>query len=376
MKSRAALVLALFVLLAATNAIGFGFSEKKKVVVDEYYANPFEIDISSMPSLSSMPIDDPSDGIDWVKVDLPPPCVSGDGSRTFIMVSRGSSNNLIVYFEGGGACTDYVTCSLTVITLHPKFTMSKLMAKMGIFNRANPLNPFRNWTFVYIPYGTGDVHIGNRVMKYRIPLFGLSKTVYHVGFVNAVVALRWIAQQSDFDKIVIAGSSAGGYGTVMHFLTAREIFGRSVVVINDAGPGLVSEKDPKFSFDAAAESWGWLQNLPEDALSYVRDEPIYAIEYVFDRYGDSVYGLFEDKKDLVIGTAFLKYSPSEFEEKLMSVTSEIRSEYPNLYYRFLVNGYMHTSLELPRFYTVKIGDLHLYQWVKRLVNGNPVDVVE
>ncbi len=372
MRARFVLLL-LLIVIAIPEAAAFG---KKKIVIDEYYANPFDVDISSMPSLKSLPIDNPSDGVDWVKIDLPSPCVSGDGSKTFIMVSRGSSNNLLVYFEGGGACTDYVTCSLTVITLHPKFTLSKLMAKMGIFNRANPLNPFRNWTFVYIPYGTGDVHIGNRVMKYKLGLFGISKTVYHVGFVNAVVAMRWAAQQGDFNKVVIAGSSAGGYATAMHFLTAREIFGRSLVVINDAGPGLVSEKDPKFSFDATVESWGWLQNLPDDALKYVKDEPIYAIEYVFDKYGDSTYGFFEDKKDLVIGTVFLKYTPSQFERKLLSVTSDIRSDYPNHYYRFLVNGVLHTSLELPRFYTISVNGMHLYEWVKRLINGNPVDVVQ
>jgi hypothetical protein len=369
-----AVLMAIVIATPATSAWLFG---KKKEVLKSYYADPFQVDISSMPELSSMPVDDPADGVDWVKIDLPSPCVSGDGSKTFIMVSRGSSNNILIYFEGGGACTDYVTCSLTVITLHPKFWQSKLMAQLGIFNRANPLNPFRDWTFVYIPYGTGDVHIGNRVMKYYSPIFHRSKVVYHVGFVNGVVAIRWAAQQGNFDKIVIAGSSAGGYATALHFLTAREIFGKPIVVINDAGPGLTSERDPSFSYEASIESWGWDQNLPADALGYIKDgEPIYAIGYVFDKYGDSLYGFFEDKKDFIIGTAFLKYTGSEFEQKLLKVTSDLRNMYPSNYYRFLVDGRLHTALPLPRFYYLNADGLFLFQWAKKLVDGEPVDVVE
>ncbi len=339
-------------------------------IVREYYANPFEVDISSMPDFHSLPVDDPSDGIDWVKVDLPPPCVDGKGKRTFIMVSKGSSDDLLVYFEGGGACTDYITCTFGVITLHPKFWLSKIMGHFGIFDRKNPLNPFRNWTILYIPYGTGDLHIGNRVMRYH-SIFG-SKTVYHVGFVNAVVAIRWIAQW-DFDRVVIAGSSAGGYATAMHFYTARKIFGKPIIVINDAGPGITG-KTGKFTFERTAECWGWLQNAPEGMLDYIEDEPIYAIGYVFDRYGDSIYGFTEDVGDYIIGTIFLKYG-DEFGHKLVSVTSELRERYPEHYYRFLMNGRMHTALELPRFYRIEVNGIKLYQWVEMLINGEGKDII-
>ncbi|MDI3497964.1 MAG: hypothetical protein PWQ40_1333, partial [Archaeoglobus sp.] len=85
-------------------------------VVEERYADPFTVDISSMPSLKDLPVDDPSDGIDWVKVPLPKPCVNGMGKDTFIMVRKGSSNNLLIFFEGGGACADYETCKPMLCT--------------------------------------------------------------------------------------------------------------------------------------------------------------------------------------------------------------------------------------------------------------------
>jgi hypothetical protein len=347
-------------------------------IVSEYYTNPYDVDISTLPSLSDIPVDDPADGTDWVKIDLPPPCVSGDGGSTFIMVSKGTSNNIFVYMQGGGACTDYLTCNVMVTTLHPDFSQTSQVDE-GIFNRTNELNPFRDWTFVYIPYSTGDVHSGNRVVEYYNPLNPHdSMVVYHVGFVNAVTAMRWVASQGGFEKIVIGGSSAGGYGTVMNFYSAYDIFNEPIVAIDDAGPGLVSKVDPAFKLDRTLEVWGWGENLPSEAMDYVyeKGEPIYGIGYVLDQCDECIFGLFEDQKDFTIGTLFLKYPGFKFRRVLLGVTSDLRDLYPDNFYRFLPYGRSHTVLELPRFYTEEICGTYVYEWVNGLISGNPKDFVE
>ncbi|MEM4503788.1 MAG: pectin acetylesterase-family hydrolase, partial [Archaeoglobaceae archaeon] len=198
-------------------------------VLVEKYADPFAIEVSSMRPIESLPIDNPNDGIDWIKVPLPKPCVNGIGKETFVMVRRGTENNLLVFFEGGGACADYATCKPllctnfetckpflgigSVVALESKFWFLSTYYRGGIFDVKNPKNPFRNWTILFIPYNTGDLHMGNRVVKYYDD-DGNSKTIYHVGYVNAIVALRYIAQK-DWDRVVVAGSSAGGYGTLL-----------------------------------------------------------------------------------------------------------------------------------------------------------------
>ncbi len=126
-------------------------------IVKEKYANPFEIDLSRMPSLDSFPVDDPSDGLDWQKVKLPNPCVNGLGENTFIMVRKGSENNLLVFLEGGGACADYATCKPLICTslescrpligigdvvaLESQTWVIKLYYRGGIFDVKNPKNP-------------------------------------------------------------------------------------------------------------------------------------------------------------------------------------------------------------------------------------------
>ena len=52
-------------------------------------------------------------------------------------------------------------------------------------------NPLAGWSWVYIPYCTGDAHSGNRSIKYGFRNFN------HVGFVNAKFAVHYAAS-SDF----------------------------------------------------------------------------------------------------------------------------------------------------------------------------------
>ncbi|MET1124576.1 MAG: pectin acetylesterase-family hydrolase [Archaeoglobaceae archaeon] len=383
--------LVFLLLLAPVSALG------SYEIVTPMYADPFAVDISSMPSFSELPIDDPSDGIDWVKVDLPEPCVNGVGDDTFVMVRRGSEDKLLIYFEGGGACADYETCKPllctdpdlckpllgigSVVTLESNFCFLKLYYRGGIFDVKNPLNPFRNWTILFIPYNTGDLHMGNRVVKYYDD--GDSKTVYHVGYVNAIVAMRWIGEEK-FDKIVVAGSSAGGYATLLHGYTAYRIFGKPVIVVNDAGPGIMPSKSSEFQMEEVMKRWGSMQNFPEEAIPYFEGrDPIYAVLYGLEVCEDCIYGLFEDQKDLVIGTIFSGYYPWQYRARLLEVTGEIRSE-SERFCRFMPLDYQHTALfggifyplQKDRFYNEKIDGYRLYQWVGELLRGNCIDLVE
>ncbi len=352
---------------------------RREIVQSTYVDNPWQIDISEMPSLSDMPVDDRCDGIDWQKITLPDPCVDGSGTDTFIMVSKGSSDNVLIYLEGGGTGTDWITSKLMTITLDTNPKLSEIMSSMGIFNMRRKDNPFRDWTIVYLPYGTGDLHTGNRVMKYT-GLFGQSETVYHVGYPNTTTALRWTAEQRDFNKVCLAGSSAGGYGVGLNFLTAHELFKGPLLAISDAGPGVTSKRDPNFTFETTNYCWGYLKNMPEGSRDYVesKGEPAYLIEWALsrDKYSDIRFGFMEDLKDVIYAPIFMKYCPDEYKEKLLKMTGILREKHPNQFYRFLKDERMHTFMMLWRFYTEEIEGISACQWTKRLINENPVDLVE
>jgi hypothetical protein len=372
-------------------------------IIKEKYADPFEIDVSRMPPIDSLPVDDSSDGLDWQKVNLPEPCVNGLGEKTFIMVRKGSENNLLIFLEGGGACADYTTCKPLICTsvesckpllgigevvaLESQTWVIKLYYKGGIFDVKNPKNPFRNWTMIFIPYNTGDIHMGNRVVKYFDESSSNTKTIYHVGFVNAIVALRY-ASQKNWDRVVVTGSSAGGYGTLLHAYYAWKIFDKPILAINDAGPGIMPSPKSQFQMPEIMARWGTVQNFPEGAIPYLTKDPIYALEFGLNGSAggcsDCIYALFEDQWDFIIGTLFSGYTSCDYQKRLLKVTGEIRDLFPDRFCRFMPISFQHTMitggllypLQKDRFYNEEIKGVKIYQWANKLLEGKCLDLIE
>ena len=89
---------------------------------------------------------------------------------------RGTSKNLVVFFEGGGACWDGLTCTFPIAaglpSQVPQFFVPAIDPNAspanydGIFKSDNPANPVKDWSFVYIPYCTGDIHVGSATQQY------------------------------------------------------------------------------------------------------------------------------------------------------------------------------------------------------------------
>lgn len=374
------IICALSLLVLAFFASGLAwkiYPGEYEVVQETYVSDPYQVNVSGMENLEDFPIDNSRDGMDWNKMELPRPCVNGENENTYVMVSRGSSEKIFIYMQGGGAGTSYLTSQMMVITLNPKFEQTA-DSTSGIFNRKENRNPFKEWTMVFIPYSTGDVHAGNRVISYKAPLSQESKTVHHAGMVNVTTVLRWVARQNfDFDNMVLGGSSAGGYGTIMNVYHADKIFDQSIVAINDAGPGLASKIDPAFRLERTINTWGWGQNLPSEFIEHVREkgEPVYGLEKLSENF-DVIYGLCEDEKDVIMGTVFLKYPPFYFKDVLLSVSSDLVESNPGSFSRFLVDGYDHTLLPRERFYKENVRGKQVYEWVNGLLKGKVKSYVD
>jgi len=191
----------------------------------------------------------------WEKVALPG-SVCGNGSQYKFFVRRTPSPNLLFFFEGGGACWDFDTCSGRAGLLGaanpngiPDDYMTRFTAKYvsPIVNGADPGLPLRSrtdlptkdWNIVYMPYCTGDVHIGNRAATY-VDQTGQEPPLQwtHAGFNNTRAAANFAASQlRSVDKLLVTGFSAGGTATTSaYFFVRSAVNPRRGYLLNDSGP--------------------------------------------------------------------------------------------------------------------------------------------
>jgi len=204
-------------------------------------------------------------------------------TQFYFFAKGGSVNNLLIFFNGGGACWDSMNCIyLTTYSKKIDVTINALNQADGIFNTDHPANPFKDWSFVFIPYCTGDMHWGSNDMKYPDDLNwygGGTYTIHHRGFDNFLVVLRWITRNfKGPDKIFVTGSSAGSSGAIFNFPHIREAFPTSEVsILGDSFSGVVSE-----DFVAASlNHWKFQSNLPAWIPGF---EAPFSIETIFHLY--------------------------------------------------------------------------------------------
>jgi hypothetical protein len=198
---------------------------------------------------------DGGNNFNWEKVALPG-TQCGNGSQYKFFARRTSSPNLLVFFEGGGACWDFNTCSGRDGILgaaNPNGIaddyMTQFTAKFvsPIVNGADPGLPLRartdlvtrDWNIIYMPYCTGDVHIGNRQATYTDPTGAQPPLAWnHAGYTNTQAAIAWAHQQfPSVGKLLVTGFSAGGTATAAgYYFVRRGINPARGYYLDDSGP--------------------------------------------------------------------------------------------------------------------------------------------
>ncbi len=204
-------------------------------------------------------IEDVVDGgndYNWQRIELPGTVCSDGSQYKFWTHDDPASTDLLILFEGGGACWDYESCSGQLGILgaaNPNglpddyITQFKAQYVSPLVNGADPgiplrpLNPIvtQGWDVVFMPYCTGDVHVGNNVATYEDPS-GQNPplTFHHNGFTNSSLALDYLATQfPSIDRLLVTGFSAGGVASAAGYYQARTTLQPTQgFMLNDSGP--------------------------------------------------------------------------------------------------------------------------------------------
>ena len=146
----------------------------------------------------------------WYRI-TPESAKSSNGTEWHGMLRKGSENKLVVYFFGGGVSITEETSRGGKEFYAEDMTGQDFVATWGI-GSGDAANPFKDWSFLVIPYASGDFHSGTG--EYRYTENGKEKVVYHQGYTNYAAFIEEAKQYiGNPDTLLVTGFSAGGFAT-------------------------------------------------------------------------------------------------------------------------------------------------------------------
>jgi hypothetical protein len=204
---------------------------------------------------------------------------------------RGTVNKMVVYFQGGGACWNSLTCGLPTCKTETGAFDDPSDATSGFADLSNPDNPFKDWSVVMIPYCTGDVHWGDSTYDHGSA--GAPFVVQHKGAVNAKVVEKWAREHFVMpDEVFVTGSSAGAYGAIASSPSLMEFVWPSseFAVLGDAGNGVITNEFlvndiSKWGIEKNVPRWIEALDVPITELSIVDVYVEVAKQYPWNRFG-------------------------------------------------------------------------------------------
>jgi hypothetical protein len=204
----------------------------------------------------------PTGTVRYLGMDLTPTCIFDTPYHFF--AKRGSVNKLLMYYQGGGACWEQLTCSVPVCDddVNPEGGDNPNNFSSGFADLANPDNPFRDWNIVFVSYCSCDVHFGNTAQDYGNTNPNNPLHVEHRGYQNARVVEKWAREHFvNPEAVFVTGSSAGAYGAIFHgpVLQLDPWPASQFHVLGDAGNGVITADFLRNEF----ENWNFRASLPK-----------------------------------------------------------------------------------------------------------------
>jgi hypothetical protein len=281
-----------------------------------------------------------------------PQCLRG---TPFAMGTRDKgSEDLVIYLQGGGSCTTAL-CRATETT-------TGMIPAFGVLNADDMQNPVAGWNVVYSPYCDGSLHFGDS----DIPDMNRA----HHGLSNLSASLDVAREKFPNPKrILLTGSSAGGYGTIWATTLVRLIYPKAkLYVFNDAGIAISNPASPD-GFRSVLGEWGAAKFIPESCAACKSTPHLTQwMSWNLDHMPNIKIGMFSAYEDSVIAGTFLMLDPAMFKQELLEQTAKVVEADPKRAKRFLVAGTQHTVGNLN---TTVVGDVSVGQWLQQMIDEDP-----
>lgn len=277
------------------------------------------------------------------------------GSQYMMSAREGASDSLIIYLEGGGACWSELCAAKSTATVG--------IMPLGWTDPDPARNPFGDWDTVFASYCDGSVFSGDN----EIVEDGGAKTRYHRGLRNLSAALDIAKRRFPSpERIVLAGSSAGGYGTLVGTALVRMVYPtQRIFVFNDAGLGLSNPEDPDM-VQLLRDEWRFSQFIPPSCPECQGDQLTTLVGWGLEHDRSLKVGAFSSYGDFVIAGTFLKMEPEAFKAHLFAQTDPLQADFPERFGRYFITGTSHTAI-LAGYYDPR-GELpSVADWARSMV---------
>jgi Pectinacetylesterase len=316
----------------------------------------------------------------WKKVIPGGECQCADGSKFAFWERRADPTKVVLFLDGGGVCYDAETCAFTALGNPGEENYDWKITddpadEDGILNFARADNPFRGYSFLYVPTCTGDAHLGDVTRKYSPKL-----TVEHKGFVNGTAALNHLTENySDAAQVVVVGKSVGSIAAPVYGGLVADLLPDAHVTVLGGQSGHIPD-DPDLNSKFFGKLWGAYDNMPDWAVNRgltARDwgptrfwiqaglhDPEIALarfDYAYDR-------------EAAKSAASLGLDASQ----LLSVIDDNEATIEKagvVLHSYTASGAGHGIFEWPRFYELEVNGVKFVDWVTGLIAGDPVDDV-
>lgn len=343
-----------------------------------------------------------------------------DGSQAGLFLRFAESKRLLIYFEGGGACTTPGFCNFNpqsvnhVLSGTGETVLGSALGAVpgrqqpgvyqnnevtGIFAADRDDNPFHDWNIAYIPYCTGDVHFGSRRAA-SVP--GVAQTQQFVGFLNTEVFVGKLVPtfEAGLERVVVTGSSAGSFGAALNFSMISDAFpGVQADALLDSGVPFDDQFWPPCLQRSWRELFGLDHGLPPDCAECFHADGgglLALSDFLIEKHPTARIGIISSLQDEVIRLFFTPgqnqcatvndadpvgltlgqlagspiFPPDTYQAALLAVRSQYQST-GRLATYFLTdaNITLHQHTWRPRYFEAPPGGASIAEFVKDFLDG-------
>ena len=305
-----------------------------------------------------------------------------DGSPAGLYVSAGSVDKLMIFLEGGGRCAEAQSCAISPASVAAG-SVIRAASSSGVLDRTRRDNPVRDWSFVYVPYCTGDRH-GGANPDGDIPGVGPQK---FVGYLNMQRFLdRIVPTFPRVSDVLLTGISAGGFGVAYNSVLVQRAFpALKVKIVIDSAPFVTTAVFTPCDQRQTRQFYRAEQTFLGDCGTACPNHDDYWMDYgVFlaRAFSDRPLGLISSTADVVerglfgIGSDDCNgnldlLNPSlpaaTFRADILAYRAKL-SSFPNAA-TFYPDTDTHSFLVFDEFYTATAGGVRLLDWFTKIVSG-------